>query len=148
MEPREFIDFSGQIAARANTGAAGARSAVSRAYYGAFHAAAQFLEEIGCGVPANGHSHNLIPQCLQNALNDDLKTAGSLLSDLRTERNRVDYRLSQPRCESFPYARIAVETAVRIQRLIEAVLADVRADEALLEKIQVSINEYRKSRDA
>ena len=39
MDGHEFISLAGKLAASANAGEAAYRTAVSRAYYGAFHAA-------------------------------------------------------------------------------------------------------------
>ncbi len=49
MKPEEFIAFAGKVA---TFDRAGARSAVSRAYYGAYHAALELLSELGCELSA------------------------------------------------------------------------------------------------
>jgi hypothetical protein len=83
MDPNDFIEFSGHVAAR---GKAGARTAVSRAYYGAFHLAFSLLEEFDCAPPKLGASHDLVPQFLASSSNGDAGIASSLLGDLHSER--------------------------------------------------------------
>jgi hypothetical protein len=50
MEPAEFISFASRVVAYSK---AGARSAVSRAYYGAFHKALSVLADFGCAPASN-----------------------------------------------------------------------------------------------
>lgn len=47
MKPNEFIDFAGNLAVQAATSAPKSRTVVSRAYYGAFHLAGEFLVRMG-----------------------------------------------------------------------------------------------------
>ena len=117
MNPAELVIMAGTLVGR---GPAGARSAVSRAYYGAFHAAADLLADLECECPRNGKAHNLVPQFLQASANGDAQTAGGLLSDLHSERVRADYRIQEIRVETLSYAQAGVETASAVLRHLEA----------------------------
>jgi len=90
MDPREFIAFAGQITEQ---GRPAARSAVSRAYYGAFHLAIEVLHEFESGPSAAGVAHNFVSNILQNIGVETARVAGSLLANLRGDRVKADYRL-------------------------------------------------------
>jgi len=117
MDPSEFVTFSAQIAAR---GSVGARSAVSRAYYGVFHLAISLLDEFGCAPPRNGKSHSLVPQFLQCSPHPEAQLAGALLGDLHSDRIKADYRLNNPQVETLQFAKGNVETAVQVQSSLDA----------------------------
>jgi hypothetical protein len=117
MEGIEFLQFAAFLAAQ-NRDEVARRTAVSRAYYGAFHLAREFLEEVGVRVPANATGHGFILLRLENCGHADAREAGSLLSDIRSERNRADYDLSDRRFERIENVRAVIETASEIQRLL------------------------------
>ena len=70
------------------------RSAISRAYYAAFHAARQFMEDLGFVVPRGERAHAYLWLRLSNCGDHQLQIAGSRLNVLRSQRNRSDYELS------------------------------------------------------
>ena len=70
------------------------RSAISRAYYAAFHAVRQFLEDLGFVVPRGEQAHGNLWLRLSNCGDHQLQIAGSRLSVLRGQRNRSDYELN------------------------------------------------------
>ena len=57
MNGDDFIQLAGKLATSADP--ASLRSAVSRAYYGAFHLAGEFLADIGRPVPHHANAHVL-----------------------------------------------------------------------------------------
>jgi len=116
MRADDFIEFAGRVA---GLGAAGARSAVSRAYYGALHLAAALLEELGVPLPA-GRTHGIVPILLQNSGDDDARIAGRLLSDLHSDRIKADYRLKNVDVETLRFAMLCVERAHEIRALLDA----------------------------
>src|SRR5262245_6979731 len=74
--------------------AAGFRSAMSRDYYAAFHTSVNFLEEAGVIFPRTvkrADLHRLVPDLLNNSGDADVAAAGTMLGNLRDERNRADY---------------------------------------------------------
>ena len=132
MDASDFITFAGRTV---NLGKAGARSAISRAYYGAFHIACDILLELNARVPRGGKSHNLVPQYIHSA-NHALGTlAAKMLLDLHTERIRADYDMSSESVERPELARLRVESALEVQRLLEQFRQDCRADPGLRQQL-------------
>ena len=113
MNGDAFISLAGKLATAADPAAL--RSAVSRAYYGAFHMAEAFLAEIDRPVPRNANAHVLVARTLQRSGQPDAIRAGSLLGDLHSDRIKADYRLDDLRVETTAFARLSVETAHEIQ---------------------------------
>ena len=124
MTGDDFINLAGKLAT--STDEASLRSAVNRAYYGAFHLALAFLEDIERAVPRNANAHVQVARKLQSAGQADAYLAGSLLGDLHTERIKADYRLDHKQIGTSAFARICVETASEIQ----AALTRCRAEPA------------------
>ncbi|MFM9963756.1 MAG: hypothetical protein ACKV2Q_21310 [Planctomycetaceae bacterium] len=116
MTGDDFIILAGKLAT--STDEASLRSAVSRAYYGAFHLAFQFLGDIERPVPQNAIAHVYVARQLQCSGHPDAFRAGSLLGDLHTERIKADYRLDNPRIGTTAFARLCVERASEIQTLL------------------------------
>ena len=112
MTGDDFIHLAGKLATSVDEAAL--RSAVSRAYYGAFHLALQFLEDIERRIPRNAQAHVQATRTLQNSAHPDAYRAGSLLGDLHTERIKADYRLDDKRVGTSAFARTCVETAHEI----------------------------------
>src|SRR5579864_8909142 len=71
------------------------RSAVSRAYYSAFHVSRQLLNECGFAVPRADQAHAYLWLRLSNAGHPDVQKAGAQLSFLRQERNKADYDIER-----------------------------------------------------
>jgi uncharacterized protein (UPF0332 family) len=91
------------------------RSAVSRAYYGAYHLAIEFLSGIGFRVPGNSECHEQAYRALFNSGNADAAEAARLLNDLRAARNEADYKLNKKRLALEANARADIETAGSFQ---------------------------------
>lgn len=136
MNPAEFISVGARVV---GIGPAGARSAVSRAYYGAFHEALAFLQKIGCAPSANGSAHSSVPQFLCCTTNDNARDAGYLLSDLHSDRVRADYRLDKPAADAMSFGRNGIEAAYKICELLAA-LDTVCKDPAVVDKIRAEIS--------
>jgi uncharacterized protein (UPF0332 family) len=67
------------------------RSAVSRAYYAAFHEARRLLRQCGFAAPKSEQAHAYLWLRLSNCGHPDLAHAGVELNDLRSQRNWADY---------------------------------------------------------
>ena len=106
MNPRDFLTLATALAA--GTTEAAWRSAVSRAYYAAFHAARQLLRDLGFRVPRGDQAHAYLWMRLSNCGGASLQRAGQLLNSLRTERNRADYDIDVP----YPQAAAQPELGV------------------------------------
>ena len=115
MDPVDFISLAGKLAATANADEAAYRTAVSRAYYGAFHMAASFLAELGFSAPRTANVHVFVQHHLNGSGQASARTAASLLSDLHAARNRADYQLSHSRAGTQALAKLSVETAHEIR---------------------------------
>jgi uncharacterized protein (UPF0332 family) len=76
------------------------RSAVSRAYYAAFHEARRLLQQSGFTVPNGEKTHAYLWLRLSNCGQPDLAHAGAELNDLRSQRNWADYDFDQPLAQS------------------------------------------------
>lgn len=101
------------------------RSAVSRAYYAAFHEARQLLSDLGFQVPRGDQAHAYLWMRLSNCGNPQVESAGVDLNTLRRKRNRADYDLDQPFIHGD--ALVQVQTSRRFfQTLANATLEPVR----------------------
>jgi uncharacterized protein (UPF0332 family) len=67
------------------------RSAVSRAYYAAFHVARQLMEDLGFDVPRADRAHAHLWLRLSNCGDPVVQDAGRRLNDQRRQRNQADY---------------------------------------------------------
>jgi uncharacterized protein (UPF0332 family) len=72
------------------------RSAVSRAYYAAFHVARLLLEDLGFEVERGDRAHAYLTHRLCQCSHPEVGTAGTTLIDLRRSRNDADYGLKTP----------------------------------------------------
>ncbi len=91
MIPSDFVD----LVARLSNGDSEAefRTAVSRVYYGTFHAAVQILIEAGISLPVGPESHHKVRLCFMECGEPAGLRAGSQLHTLRKQRNIADYDL-------------------------------------------------------
>lgn len=76
------------------------RSAISRAYYAAFHVAREFLTGLRFRVPAGEQAHAYLWLRLSNTGDPKNDVIGRLLRDLRGKRNIADYDLMRGRTVS------------------------------------------------
>jgi uncharacterized protein (UPF0332 family) len=67
------------------------RTAVSRAYYAAFHFARDLLSQYGFTVPRADRAHSYLWLRLANSGHEDVQRAGGQLDSLRRARNQADY---------------------------------------------------------
>ncbi len=98
------------------------RSAVSRAYYAAFHEARQLMRDLRFQVPKAETAHPYLWHRLMNSADTQVVSAGSDLNALRTDRNRADYEngltLTQLNC------RLAVQTARKLIQILNNALTE------------------------
>lgn len=115
MDAADFMNLAGKLAAAANAGEATYRTAVSRAYYGAFHLALTFLAELGFTAPRTANVHVFVQHHLNGSGQPTACRAASLLSDLHAARNRADYQLGNPTAAAQSIAKLCVATAYEVQ---------------------------------
>lgn len=96
---------------------AGLRSAVSRAYYSAFHTAKRFLEEMKVPLPKE-LQHQKIPRMLQASGDADIEATGRLLLDLLEHRKKADYELTKTEVEKESFVRLRLLDAETIIAVI------------------------------
>jgi hypothetical protein len=96
MNPFLFYLLADRLMNDAASGPAEFRSAISRAYYAAYHSARDFLKELGVDSPKGPAGHGKIPIALLAITETDIAQAGRLLDDLKGEQNKADYALSDP----------------------------------------------------
>lgn len=109
MNPRDLLDVADDLAT--GTREADWRSAVSRAYYAAFHVGQRLLRQCGFHVPQAEHAHGYVWLRLCNAGHPDVRQSGFRLKDLRQLRNWADYDLDRPVAQNvaIDQVRVAVE---------------------------------------
>jgi len=112
MTGRDFIACAGRLAR--NSAEAELRSAVSRAYYGAFHEARVLLRDSGIRLPRTEQVHIKIVYCLQDCDDPVAEDAGHLLDRLRDQRTVADYELDDPRFANAKKVRWEVAQAQHI----------------------------------
>ncbi len=120
MNGEKFLTLAAELASGATE--AHYRSAVSRAYYGAFHVARRLLEDVGVHLPKGEQVHAKATYCLQDCGEANAGEAADDLETLRNERNRADYDLDR----TVSQQRVA-ETEVRKAQQIVAALQQCRS---------------------
>jgi uncharacterized protein (UPF0332 family) len=138
MNAVDFLTFASKLAAQPGNGPSGFRSAVSRAYYGAFHLAKEFLESqhFFC------HSENQHQWAQKLFLNSGVQIGreiGQLLSNLHESRKLADYRLDKTVAETQANAQLCALRADEIRTRISQ-CNDVK----VLPQLLVGISAYRK----
>ena len=91
MDPKDFLRVANDLAKSDET--AELRSAVSRAYYAAFHVARKLLVDMGFEISKGSGAHGDICNYLGNAANPTVEHAGNNIGDLKGWRNEADYEL-------------------------------------------------------
>jgi uncharacterized protein (UPF0332 family) len=136
MDPRDFLD----VAAEWSIGSREAewRSAMSRAYYAAFHVARALLRHVGFAVPAGPQAHPYLNLRLQNSGQVDVQEVGASLAALRSLRNRADYDLDRPFEETLAFAR--VQAVVGIIRTLD----DLAGEPTALARVVETIRDYER----
>ncbi len=117
MTGNEFIGLAERLAV--SGGPAECRSAVSRAYYGAFHTALNLLGGAGILLPPGPEAHQKLRFCLLQSGIPAGTEAGEKIETLRRERNQADYELRQTRSERAALARRQVMVAGEIVACVE-----------------------------
>ena len=92
MKPADFLDLAEHLLTHGTEAAL--RTAVSRAYYGAFHRAVLLIREMGVALPVGPESHQKVRFCLMESGEASSLRAGDMLQSLRQDRNLADYDLA------------------------------------------------------
>jgi uncharacterized protein (UPF0332 family) len=116
MTGREFLTVAQQLAGASTE--AEWRSAISRAYYAAFHVARELLEDLRFAVPRADRAHAYLSRRLANCGHARTQQAGTDLNALRGDRNQADYDLHRP--VTAQLATLHVRLAEQIVRFLDA----------------------------
>lgn len=120
MNFRDFLTLANSLASGATE--AEWRSAVSRAYYAAFHVACRLLSDLGFTVPRAERAHAYVWLRLTNSSHANVRNAGLDLNHLRQQRNRADY--DSYRSMSRATAAKEVQSAADVIRVLDAAALD------------------------
>lgn len=137
----DYIALAAKLAAKRSADEAGYRSAVSRAYYGAFHLSGAFLADLGLSVPKGASAHGWIPQTLIASGCQEAIDAGHFLQDLHSDRIVADYRWERRATGNQLDAKASVETAREIRSLLNACSA-----QPLKNVVTIGIEAYLRKR--
>jgi uncharacterized protein (UPF0332 family) len=116
MNWRDFLLLATRLAAGSSE--ADWRTAVSRAYYAAFHVARRLLADLQFAVPRADRAHQYLVFRLSNSGEAAVEQAGRDLETLRRLRNRADYDDAPPLTQ--PQAAAAVRVAEGIVQALDA----------------------------
>jgi uncharacterized protein (UPF0332 family) len=143
MDGRDFIIVADAWATSTTVGEPTWRSSTSRAYYGAFHVAKDFLEVfLGFRDKFKGHqSHKHVHQALTSSDNPHAAEAGRKLSRLILRRHKADYELRDNGIGIQSAAQHSVENAEEITDEIDKAIASCR-DTAVLQNTKSKILSY------
>ena len=137
MNPRDFQELAAKLAGGSSPSEF--RTSISRAYYAAFHVAAELLTCTGFHVPNGPAAHGEVARLLTNSSDPELRIVGVDLSDLRQVRNMADYQLRKTLVESASAARSSIEKAAIMIRILDACQEEPRRS-----TIIAGINAYLK----
>lgn len=131
MNFRDYLTLARTLAG--GTTEAEWRSALSRAYYAAFHVASLLLLDLSFRVPQADRAHGFLWLRLSNAGQADTMKAGSRLRLLRQQRNWADYddRRTITRTD-------AIHSVQEAEKIIQAL------DAAAIEPIRTQITDGMK----
>jgi hypothetical protein len=94
MDPRAFLDVAFALAHKDAPSAGELRTAVSRAYYGLYNTAVDFLDKCRVSVVDNQSGHRVVPGALRACGDVKLREAAATLDDLRNARWQADYMMT------------------------------------------------------
>jgi uncharacterized protein (UPF0332 family) len=132
MKPRDFLELADTLCTEITEAAW--RTAVSRAYYAAFHTARQLLRQCGFAVPPADQAHAYLWLRLANSGHPDVQRAGNDLSILRHIRNWADYDLDRPMDHATAFGQ--VQAGDSIIQLLEQVAGEPTVREPVIEAMK------------
>jgi uncharacterized protein (UPF0332 family) len=126
MTGRDFITSAASLAK--SSAEADLRSAVSRAYYGAFHEARALLHACGVWLPKTEQVHIKLGYCLRDCGDPIAADVGHQLEALRAKRRVADYDLDDNRFAAPSAARPEILTARDIVGALDALRPNEASD--------------------
>jgi len=101
------------------------RSAMSRAYYAAYHAALEYCTR--CGVTFSTHSsdaHTTMPRCFDACTTAEAKDLYRMLNALRADRKTADYDLADSKFEGAANVTLRIKDAEKVIAKIDRLLQE------------------------
>ena len=126
MKGEDYINYASRLVATppGSHAVCHYRTAISRAYYGAYHLAAAALGELGKHIPANATGHRETIVALQDSGVADAVDAARLIGDLQSARIKADYHLDKDSYFTQANARLNIEDAHNVMSSIKRCLAE------------------------
>jgi uncharacterized protein (UPF0332 family) len=136
MDETGFLELADEL----STGSRQAdwRTAISRAYYAAFHKARTLLRQSGFRVPAADKAHAYLWLRLSNSGHPDVSLAGDYLLQLRRVRNVSDYDFGRPLDAAAAILHVGIATDI-IQ-----LLHQLANESAILNRVVDAIKIYER----
>jgi uncharacterized protein (UPF0332 family) len=141
MLPQAFIDLAERLIANEKN-PEGFRSAISRAYYGAFLQAEDFLRRMNVFLVTD-KKHQELLQILADTGDADVDEASAMLGDLRDERNRADYKLDDKGVEVETHAQQCLDNAKDILAKLNGCRIIPSRFQAVTTKTQAEVKRLR-----
>jgi uncharacterized protein (UPF0332 family) len=98
MEGKEFFALAQKLVQMRSEAAL--RSAISRAYYAAYHCCLKLFRELGFQFSKDSSAHEKVSAYLSHAVVTEIEFAGEELNYLRRRRNHADYDLASKEFQS------------------------------------------------
>lgn len=140
MQGNDFLILAGKLAAQTANGPAGFRTSVSRAYYGAYHLARQYLATIKIHCPGScANEHLWVQRMFRNCETASGIEIVILLANLHDSRKVADYDLQRQEVESQQNAQTCSLRADEIKKRLNSC-----SETAIQSDIKQGIHKYRK----
>lgn len=136
ITPADLLRLAGRLATASSADKAQFRASISRAYYSAFHAAAEFLTSLGLRP---GRNHGELQRLLLESGVPEVQVVGRRLTDLHSFRIKADYDLGTSAVETRTQAQECVEVASDVQSILQKLDAEVDR-----QRIKAGIEAYRR----
>jgi uncharacterized protein (UPF0332 family) len=140
MNPGKFIDLAEKLAQDPSAGPEGFRSAISRAYYGAFLSTLSLVETVigvQCKIGTLSE-HQALQRLLMNCQVAEAAELGQMLSNLHEQRKGADYDMDDPEYEDAGAAQLGVARAEQIMNQLQRC-----TPMAVRQKIYAGMVQYR-----
>ncbi|HEV8068666.1 MAG TPA: hypothetical protein VGP76_13090 [Planctomycetaceae bacterium] len=143
MNGTDFIQVATDWSKSATVGEPTWRSSTSRAYYGAFHIARDFLE-VHLGFTGKFRlfkSHQKVYDALGNSGNEHAREAGRKLRQFANRRHMADYELQDAGSGNQKAAEHSILDAEEIKGYIDKVVTDCR-DPKILGAMKIRVAQW------
>jgi len=140
MDPRDFNELAEELSG--GTRACEFRSAISRAYYAAFHVAVRTLRGFGFSVARAAAGHGEVQRLLANSTDPELVRIGFGFAKFRRMRNEADYDLDKTYVETADAAHGRAEAAKMMIAALDACNVEPRRS-AIIAGINAHLDKLR-----